>query len=269
VVTFLFWNVGRADRREIVARLVVRHSVDVLMLVESTCPPNEMLATVQGAAPSFEVDISVAERIHVFTRFPQNRMRPLREHGRYSIRRLALDGKPEIVLAIAHLPSKLHQSDDSQIALAMVLAEHLRTVEAEVGHRRTVLVGDLNMNPFEIGVVAANGLHAVMDRLTAERGSRDIHGVSYPFFYNPMWSLLGDASRGPPGTYFRPGSEYVAFFWNMLDQLLVRPDLLASFKNEELEILTSDGQSSLVTLRQRPDAENASDHLPLLFRLHL
>ena len=34
-----------------------------------------------------------------------------------------------------------------------------------------------------------------------------------------------------------------ACFWNMFDQLLVRPELLSSFKNENLQILTSAGNS--------------------------
>ena len=57
------------------------------------------------------------------------------------------------------------------------------------------------MNPFEHGVVAANGLNAVMARKVAARDTRTVLAHEYPFFYNPMWGHFGDAidyDRWPP-----------------------------------------------------------------------
>ncbi|OQY55736.1 MAG: hypothetical protein B6245_19395 [Desulfobacteraceae bacterium 4572_88] len=85
-------------------------------------------------------------------------------------------------------------------------------MEKEIGHSGTVFIGDLNMNPFEEGMVNANGLNGVMARGIAERKTRTVLEERYPFFYNPMWSFLGDASPGPPGTYCYSGSERTAFF---------------------------------------------------------
>ncbi|AGP34359.1 hypothetical protein BE04_41665 [Sorangium cellulosum] len=84
-----------------------------------------------------------------------------------------------------------------------------------------------------------------------------------------MWSRFGDGSPGPPGTYYRDGGEHITFFWNMYDQVLIRPDLLDAFRPEELEILHADGASSLLTQGGLPDRGRASDHLPVLFRLSL
>jgi hypothetical protein len=123
------------------------------------------------------------------------------------------------------------------------------------------------MNPFEDGVVIAKALHAVMSRDIAERRSRVVQTKKYPFFYNPMWSLFGDAS--PPGTYYYRTSTHKTFFWNMFDQVLIRPELLSSFRNENFKILTMAGNTSLLTSRYRPNSKIASDHLPLLFTLDL
>jgi hypothetical protein len=108
-----------------------------------------------------------------------------------------------------------------------------------------------------------------MDRKIAMRGSRTILERRYPFFYNPMWGLLGDATEGPPGTYYFERAEHDMFFWNMFDQVLIRPDLLPYFRNEDLKILTEDGSMSFLSRKGLPDASMASDHLPLLFKLHL
>jgi hypothetical protein len=65
------------------------------------------------------------------------------------------------------------------------LANSIRSVEQKIGHTRTILVGDLNMNPFEEGVVSAAGLHAVMTRRIAEKQSRIVQEKEYPFFAIP------------------------------------------------------------------------------------
>jgi hypothetical protein len=140
-------------------------------------------------------------------------------------------------------------------------------VEEKVGHTRTLLVGDLNMNPFDPGVSGAQGFHAVMSRRVAQRGSRTVRGKRYPLFYNPMWGLLGDRSVGPCGTYFLHSSKPNNYFWNMYDQVLLRPAL--ADRLAELRILDSDGENSLLTRNGLPDKQQASDHLPLLFRLDL
>jgi hypothetical protein len=157
----------------------------------------------------------------------------------------------------------------SQLYECVELAEEIRRVEQEIGCERTLLVGDLNTNPFESGVVSAKGLHAVMARDLALRKERKVQKRRYHFFYNPMWNLLGDETDGPPGTYFYPRAEHECYFWNMFDQVLLRPDLLPYFKTEELKILSEDGKVSLLSARGTPDADNASDHLPILFKLHL
>ena len=125
------------------------------------------------------------------------------------------------------------------------------------------------MNPFEIGVVSAAGFHGVMDQRIAQRGSRRIKGKKYAFFYNPMWGLLGDTSTGPPGTYYYDTGTQTNLFWNMYDQVLIRPELLHNFHAEELAVLTEVDNKSLLSSSGIPDIHIGSDHLPVLFKLDL
>ena len=65
------------------------------------------------------------------------------------------------------------------------------------------------------------------------------------------------------------GKVIITFvFWNMFDQVLIRPELLDRFCNEDLEILETDGKKSLVNPSKTP-RKKISDHLPILFRLSL
>ncbi len=136
-----------------------------------------------------------------------------------------------------------------------------------MAHRRTILVGDLNMNPFDAGVVGAQALHAVMTRQLARREEREVMGRAYRFFYNPMWGHFGDRTSGPAGTYYHHASNPGNLFWNMYDQVLLRPDLMDQLI--ELQILISDGQDDLVTKGGLPKKTDGSDHLPILFRMNL
>ena len=205
----------------------------------------------------------------IYTRFSSEYLQKRFDDSRLTIRQLRLPGRDEILLAALHHPSKLHWSNASQSAECYRVSSTIRGVEEEVGHRRTVLVGDFNMNPFEDAMVAATGLNAVMARMIAARETRTVLAHEYPFFYNPMWGHFGDAMEGPSGTFYDGRSEHVTYFWNMFDQVLIRPELLRMFRNEALRILSVSGERSLLTAKGLPDASAASDHLPLLFRLDL
>lgn len=141
--------------------------------------------------------------------------------------------------------------------------------EQKVKHSRTILVGDLNMNPFEDGVVSALGLHSVMTRKIAAKEKRIVQKSEYPYFYNPMWGLWGDGTDGPAGTYYESRAEHVCHFWNMFDQVLVRPSLFSAFSNKDLKILMHDGTDPLINKHELPDEKHASDHFPILFKLNL
>ncbi|MBI4965860.1 MAG: endonuclease/exonuclease/phosphatase family protein [Desulfomonile tiedjei] len=271
MTAFMFWNVNSRPRGEIIANLARRHDVDVIMLAECSISPAALLSELNRVETQYHyAEQRACKKIEIYSRFPGDFIPPIIEDDRLTVRHLQLPGLTDILLAVVHFPSKLWWSDHSQAAECCQLTGSLEEAENMVGHSRTVLVGDLNMNPFEAGVVGANGLHGVMTKRIAETGSRIVQGRQYQFFYNPMWSLLGDASPGPPGTHFYSAAEHAVFFWNMFDQVLIRPALLDRFRNKDLRIIESDDQRSFLSPRTgNPDPNVASDHLPLVFSLDL
>jgi len=268
---FLFWNLNRKPLQEIVANLALSYEVDVFMLVECTIAPGILMTTLnQRCREEYYYAPGIGcKKVEILTRYPRRFIQPIHEADRLTIRHLKLPWATDILLAVTHFPSKLHWSDSSQAFESIELANSIRLAEKQAGHSRTLLVGDLNMNPFEDGVVSASGLHGVISRRIAEKRKRVVQAREYPLFYNPMWNLFGDATPGPPGTYYYSKSEHKVFFWNMFDQVLIRPDLLSLFSNENLEILTSDGNTSFLSSQGMPDTNVASDHLPIFFKLEL
>lgn len=130
-----------------------------------------------------------------------------------------------------------------------------------------MLVGDLNMNPFERGLVSSVGLNAVMSRRIAARATRTVQDRSYPLFYNPMWGKFGDLESDTAGSYFYDNAQHVNYFWHIFDQVLLRPELAKRFNSDRLSVVKSVGARSLVRPNGRPDSTLYSDHLPIVFEL--
>ncbi|HTW65726.1 MAG TPA: endonuclease/exonuclease/phosphatase family protein [Bryobacteraceae bacterium] len=269
MLTFLFWNMNRKPLSEAIAAIANAELVDILMLAECPIEPADLLRTLNREEPAYHFAPGQNEKIPMFARFPGRYLPAVYESDRISIRRLMLPPIDDVTLVVVHFPSKFFWDDASQMMECTVLANTITEVEKKLGHRRTILVGDLNMNPFEEGVVGAAGLHAVATRAIAGRNARAVQGRSYPFFYNPMWGHFGDASARPAGTYYYERAEHVNYFWNNFDQVLVRPELLDRFRSDQLRILDRAGDLSLSLDDGRPDRDKASDHFPLLFTLDL
>ncbi len=269
MINFLFWNVNKKPIESLITELAFEHKADVIMLAEYVENPTRLLQVINENEFRYFLNESFCDKIRVFSKYRDEFFPKFSESHRYTIRHLKLPALDDILLAVAHFPSKMNFRDDSQEVEGEELARFIKNAENRVGHSRTILVGDLNMNPFENGMVKTTGLHAVMSRQIAQKGSRTVQGRDYPFFYNPMWNFFGDFSAFSAGTHYYHASEHIAHFWNMFDQVLVRPELLNIFSMENLKIIDSVGGKSLLNENGLPNANFASDHLPIFFGLNL
>jgi hypothetical protein len=220
------WNTAKKPIARILRKIVQEHDINVLILLER----GETIVTLLEALGSDTDEPwfspwGLCERVTVLTRFSDTFVSVLSEGQRYTLRRVALPGIPDLLLGAVHLNSRLHQNESSQTLATCELADEVERVEEQLGHRRTILLGDFNMDPYDDGMVGAGALHAMMSRRTALLGSRTIGRKNYQMFYNPMWALLGDRDTGPPGTYRYWSSEHICREWHMFDQVLLRPAL--------------------------------------------
>jgi hypothetical protein len=81
-----------------------------------------------------------------------------------------------------------------------------------------------------------------------------------------MWGHLGDAAGDIAGSYYYERAQHVNHFWNLFDQVLIRPELARRFETSQLRIVKSIGSQSLVRQDGTPDSR-FSDHLPIVFEL--
>lgn len=262
----LFWNVGRKYPDSEIAAIALANKVNLIALAEYPGACAALLRELTSLGLSFFLVPSIAcERIKLLTIFPPSYFVHSRESDRFTIKELCIPGALRILLCMAHLPSKLHYEDVDQLHTAIYFKQDIELAEIDSGHTNSVVFGDFNMNPFDDGMVSAAALNSLPCLATAKRAERVISGKTHKFFYNPTWSLLGDF-KGIPGTYYRNPSGYKSNYWNMLDQVVIRPSIADRFDKDSFSILTNAGTTSLIGGSGKP---SISDHLPLFFSINL
>jgi hypothetical protein len=239
MAVLMFWNVGRRANAEAIGELCREYDVDILLLAEAETPSGPLVTAINGTTGLTQTLWELPRResrIRAFTRYSPGYLQPAFDDRHVKMLQLNPPIGLSLLIVAAHLPSKLHTDEHDQNYRIRQLRRDIVAQEGRSGHQNTIVIGDLNVNPFEDALTAADGLHGVMDKQVAARPARAVQGHNWDYFYNPMWSRLGDDSAGPPGTYWRAGSGLVNHFWNTFDQVLLRPGLLPFYDPERLVV---------------------------------
>ncbi len=275
--TFAVWNIGgeRRGRSELshlpgrCSGLVRQERVDLLIAIEvgdEVAAISERLFADHGHAVVYRDD-----RFALFSGLRRQSVRLVRCPVESRSRTFAIDppGQRPVLLTAVHGRDAFTSRPGAQrLALARVV-ENARWAERRAGHRRSIVAGDFNVNPYDEAALACDGLHAVMSKREAVRHGRTVAGRYYDYFYSPMFRLLDAHDDRPPATFFRGGSDAVEPRWHMLDQVVIRPELIPRFRSDALRIVDAIGGASLLTPAGRPDRRVGSDHLPLVFQVDL
>ena len=267
----LFWNVGKGFAESYLPALCSENDVDILILAEDYSDRgriSSLINPVISGANFQELSNPDFMTIRVYTKLNPLQFTWIENYAKraaiYAYR--SISGN-DLIIAAAHLPSKLRSDDLDQSIYATGLRGAVERAEIDQGHTYSIVIGDLNMNPFEEGMTSFSGLHGVMDKAVARKISRGFASTTSSFFYNPMWSRLGDESTGPPGTYYYNSGGAINHYWNLFDQLLLRPSLIPHYEAGDLRIVTGVGDKSL--LENGIIDRSISDHLPLFFELQI
>ena len=269
MAVFMFWNTAGSLLYEEIRELCREHAVDVAIFAEQQFDAVTLITTLNDGGPPYFTQIpTLQKRLSLYTRWPIEWFEPRHESGHFAIQQLRLPIALPVLLVSVHLPSKLHTRDEDQAFYARNLSEVIAQQEDHLGHRRTIVIGDFNMDPFEVAMTTADGFHSLMDKRLTPIGGRSIGNRPFQMFYNPMWSLLGDHSRGPPGTYFYNSGRPLNYYWHTFDQILLRPELLTTFENSSVRVATRAGDRELLRDNGRID-NRVSDHLPIVVKLEI
>lgn len=257
---------GKRNLDDEIVSLAEDTQPDFLVLAEFENDATELLRKLTKNCPQLNLIPRIAcDRITLFSTCPPSQVYPKRETSRFTIQEVRRPGAMPFLLGLVHLPSKLHAIDEDQLYSTVLLRNEIEAAETEVGHRNTLVLGDFNMNPYDKGMVFAAAMNAISCLMTAERQSRIVQGQEQRFFYNPCWNLLGDFGE-TPGTYYHHTPGSLSYYWNTLDQVLMRPTLARSLDKSTFRIVQSVRGNPLISADGLP---SASDHLPITFTANL
>ncbi len=281
-ITIGFWNVNKKELSDSLVDFTLENGLDILCLAEvNEQTINHYLEKVNALSDSdyVKLESSPKAKVVVLSRLSESTFTD--KSDSYLSDRMvsyAVDmshdevtktSKIRFNLIVIHFYAKNYWSNISQSMECVCINQYIKEVEKQCGNENTIVIGDFNMNPYESGMVAANGFHAIPDLeyIKQAPNGRTVANVDYPFFYNPMWNFLGDF-KNPQGTFYYRESSHVSYEWHIFDQVLIRPGLKDYLVGEDyVKILTKIGGDSLVKAQGRPDKKSYSDHLPITLTL--
>jgi exonuclease III len=265
ITRIIFWNVNKNDLTNAVCSLASSTMADVIVLNENKTEIGQTLCALQeNVSSDFYIPSASPlskERFHCFCRNHALDLSEIHSGFRSSVRQFRI-GSKRALLALVHGVDMRNYDAETRQSFAQSLAIELRFVKEQQQTNKVILLGDFNMNPYDKGMTLAAGLNAMMTRDCVAPGVRQHLNETYEFYYNPMWSLMGDHNNdGPSGTAYDTSNQG-PYGWNMLDQVLINHSIVDLF--HDVEIITKAGDISLMDARGRPDARHASDHFPIL-----
>lgn len=260
---YLFWNTHRNKKiNPVLCDLIIENSSSVVVLAEYLADINDLLELLHSKGVSMQQIPTVGcDRIHILGEVGIE-IEPQLQTDRSSIQVI----KHNIILCSVHLNSQIYSDnvDRREIDIEQIVDDILN-LENELGTKNTIIVGDFNINPYDKSCVSARYFHGIPIYEETMRESRTVAGREFYMFYNPMWNFLGDF-REPYGTYYHSSADTVNPYWNIYDQVIIRPAMRKRFVDDNLKIITETATVSLLDKNKHPDRE-ISDHLPITFEI--
>ena len=258
----LFWNTYRnTDINKILCDLIDENSVDIVVLAEYQSDYDELMETLLNKGIMMKKYMtSGSDKIKMFGKIKD--VIPQSQEKTYSIQII----KKKYILCGIHLLSKLYGGNQGKRTISVsAFLNDLEELENRKDIKSTIIVGDMNENPYEECCLDARYFHGIPSSLDTLREDRTIQGEKFKMFYNPMWNLFGDFNE-PPGSYYYSGNNTSNSMWHIFDQVMIRPSLIDDFNNESLCIICKTKNISLLDEKGHPN-KKISDHLPIFFEI--
>lgn len=276
-VSFLFWNVQKQPRLQALSKLVLRYQVDFLAVAEH----DDDVLELEDQLSSFDLgdykflttNFSMRRPVHAFAALNAGSWSVASDDASgyvstYRFEKASTDADEPIswLIACAHCPSQMYGDASRRNMFARSVITDLRSVAEAESLEKLILMGDMNMNPFDEGVAGIVGFNATATRNQARDLTYNLDDCDYPYLYNPMWSRLGDLSPGPPGSLkYTAGSRGINLHWHAFDQVMVSPSLMDHLLDDTVHFVNDTDAIIELSENDAPGGLHGTDHYPLRF----
>lgn len=290
-INFLFWNIKNLNPslEKILSETIRVNNIDVLIFAENLdiSDESDFIRTNSFESVTLYLENSTKKWIKVF--YKENSNYNICHHTQFieyedangeiiennisarTVNRVQIfkisGSVKETFFACIHFPSKLYHDENTHLQLVpnykTKIHDYIQNSD------RVFVVGDFNMNPFDLGMVEPNGFFAHNNRNLIKNDSRVVHGQNHISYYNPCWTLLGDFinksdysnSQRSGGSFYYKQQKSRAYYWHIIDQLIMRKSLINEFCSESLEIIENTNLIEQIQMETNRDM----DHFPLKF----
>ncbi|MEO1031548.1 MAG: hypothetical protein AAFX55_09090 [Bacteroidota bacterium] len=248
---------------EIIAKAVKEKDIDILVIVEPHEFPTNLLLTLNSEGNDFYYNADSCSHVQIFSKFIDPQFSLIQEFDRTVGWKYRSPYGDSLNIIVTHFHDKFHNDEEDQDVKLDELIKEIQIIEDSSDIDKTLLIGDLNIDPYNRLCYGPKGLNSIMCRKTVKRlGERK----GRKLFYNASWNLLGDKDH-TPGTYYRTsaGTKY----WSVLDQIMMRSGLIDQFDPSSIRVLNYIFEEALVSINDIPRSEKYSDHLPIYFEIKI
>lgn len=261
----LFWNTNKRPLVEEIAELISERDCCIYAFAEvseETIDNVVILLNERYDIACAQYDTPGCERIRLIVRISTTKVSLLNQHKYYSLIKVKISNQ-FIIVGFVHFPSKYSHSHDEIRRASELLCSNIAIEEERYGIDESIVIGDFNVDPFEMPMISFTGMGATNGIACSKRGVVTRSEERRKLFYNPMW-VLYSKNKERPGSfkYSRLGEDVVS--WHFLDQVVIRPSLIESFDFESLELIEGSENFNYLNRNMAPAL---SDHIPLTCQL--
>lgn len=273
-MNILFWNICKKDCFiDTIINIVVEEHIDLIAFAEFPKDQESLFEIrLKQIIPEFEYLKSVAKnKIEIFYRKGVVNISNAHDGERISVKRI-ISSKNDKTYSIVfcHVWSRLFIPVKQQNLMIPYIMREIKEYEKQEDSENTVVCGDFNMDVFDDGMLHCDGFNAMMTEKIVNKRTRKVNNEDHSMFYNPMWSLYGDVHGNEvAGTYYYQTNFPVLQYWHMLDQVILRPDVIPVFDKRSLKIVAKGRSFDLLNKHGIIDKTKYSDHLPIKFNLNI
>lgn len=255
----LFWNLKKNANEKWVEGIIRENDVDIALFAEyqSTLFDQALMALqdygqYDGYGGCDKITLICKQTVKAIVK---------REQSRYTLYVCTINGISYNIAGV-HLPSPPNSDANDRKSVIRDIVQDLSEQERITKNRASVVIGDLNCNPFSEELIQKDSFNAVLFKsLINEQEIIRYNERKRRRFYNPIINYLSEDTKMYGSLYYSSGSA--PLYWNCFDQVLVRKELIEGIKSVQY-IKTICGKSLMSKVK--PNGV-ISDHLPLLVNI--
>lgn len=259
-MNLLFWNIGKKSIESIIAQCIIENDVDIAIFAEHQSSDFNRVCDLLGKKYRHIEGYGGCKKITMVCRHPL-KVDIKQEQNRYTLYKIKTKDK-EYIMCGVHLQDRMSAAPALRIEEIGRIVYDIEKLENQSGCRNTIIIGDLNSNPYDDELLQMNAFHAVLYKdVIKQSETRTVAGRKYRRFYNPILNFISEETKLYGSFYYN--QDPATSVWHCYDQILVSKQLVDSICR--FEYLKAIGKTSLMS-SVRPN-KKISDHLPLLVEI--